>query len=117
MKFEAVIQALRDGKKIRRDTWDKDDYIKSNNGSIEDEDGADYDLVKGILFDNWEIVKEKVKKYQFLFGSLVTMGVPEELKKIRLSSEKYSSLKDFESKNLFKVAIKLVPETEEEFDV
>ncbi len=119
MKFEEVIQALRDGKKIRRLNWINGDYIKSNNGSIEDEDGEDYDLVNGILYDNWEILKEKVKKYQVLFRTSITriMDTPEEYKKIKLSSEKYTSLEDFNDKNLFRIAIKLVPETEEEFDV
>jgi hypothetical protein len=52
MKFEEVMSAFRVGKKVRRRAWDKGDYL-TEFGSLP---------MNSIVADDWEIVKEKVKK-------------------------------------------------------
>jgi hypothetical protein len=72
MKFEEVLPALREGKRVRRKAWEAKDYV-SITSAFEISDGA-------LLKDDWEIVKEKVKKtvwvnvFQGSFG-FVTDGI------------------------------------------
>ena len=66
MKFEEVLPALREGKKIRRNNWCKDGYIYINsNGEFENQSGKHPAIILNRLddleADNWEIVKEKKK--------------------------------------------------------
>ena len=50
MKFEEVLPALREGKKVRRTSWVSTTHIKAK---------GDYFLdVSGCLADDWEIVDE-----------------------------------------------------------
>lgn len=59
MKFEEVLPALRNGKKIRRTGWLDADYIYIRNGSIVDNDGDSFEIDLSItLNDDWEIVDE-----------------------------------------------------------
>ena len=62
MKFEEIIPALKDGKKVRIKYWYKDKYIYINsNGNIEDQDGDHCEIVLDRLCDleadQWEIVE------------------------------------------------------------
>ncbi len=115
MKFEEVIQALRDGKKIRREDWGKGNYIGAKNYSIEDEDGDHYDFSDEILEEDWQIVKGKVKKYKVLFKQAGSSGL------FGLSGDSYTTLDEFDRINYRKYSglkgVRLVQETEEEFDV
>jgi hypothetical protein len=52
MKLEEVLPAFRAGKKVRRRAWDEGEYL-TEFGSLP---------MKSIVADDWEIVKEKVKK-------------------------------------------------------
>lgn len=66
MKFEEVLPALREGKKIRRNNWCKDGYIYINsNGEFENQSGKRPAIILSRLddleADNREIVKEKKK--------------------------------------------------------
>ena len=63
MKFEEVLPALLEGKKIRRKCWGKErSFIVIENDSIVDNYGSRLAIsVKGFKADDWEIVKEKKK--------------------------------------------------------
>jgi hypothetical protein len=53
MKFEEVLPALRDGKKVRRQPWDTDVCITSTNlGSIS---------AKSLMENDWEVYEEPKK--------------------------------------------------------
>lgn len=66
MKFEQVLPALREGKKVRRSFWRKDTYFYKNhqgififkNGGV---DEYYYHLSCLLDGDDWEIIKEKKK--------------------------------------------------------
>lgn len=64
MRFEEVLPALREGKKIRRNNWCKDGYIYINsNGELENQSGKRPAIILSRLddleADDWEIVTEK----------------------------------------------------------
>ena len=64
MKFEEVLPALREGKKIRRKSWKrKECFFVIKNGSLVDDHGysAFFYLGYWIMEEDWEIVKEKKK--------------------------------------------------------
>lgn len=66
MKFEEVLPALRNGKKIRRSFWREDTYFyKNDQGNfIFKNGGADeyyYNLTCLLFSGDWEIVKEPKK--------------------------------------------------------
>ena len=64
MKFEEILPALREGKKIIRDCWGKDNYyflnedycLKTKEGAV-----ATFLTLPAIFSDDWEIVKEPKK--------------------------------------------------------
>lgn len=66
MRFEEIISALREGKKARRKCWIGDSLLVLREGSIVNDRGySEHDLCEYILnSDDWEVVKEKKKKYQ-----------------------------------------------------
>lgn len=57
MKFEEVLPALRDGKKIKRKPWNSDQYICLENG--------DNLPIYYVLEDDWEIVEESALTYDW----------------------------------------------------
>lgn len=66
MRFEEVLPALREGKKIKRSSWGKDTYFyKNHQGTfIVKNGGADgyyYNLSYLLNSDDWEIIKETKK--------------------------------------------------------
>ena len=64
MRFEEVLPALREGKKIIRDCWGKDNYYFLNEDyCLETKEGAvaTFLTLPAIFSDDWEIVKEKKK--------------------------------------------------------
>lgn len=64
MKFEEVLPALREGKKIIRDCWGKDNYYFLNKDyCLETKEGAvaTFLTLPAIFSDDWEIFKEKKK--------------------------------------------------------
>ena len=63
MKFEEVLPALREGKKIRRKSRKREEYFfAKKDGSVLDEHGYNAMLyVYGLLADDWEIIKNKKK--------------------------------------------------------
>ena len=62
MKFEEVLPALREGKKIRRKWWWEGHYFKLVSDGIVDQEGKNFTFGKDDLFcSDWEIVKEKKK--------------------------------------------------------
>ena len=64
MKFEEVLPALREGKRIRRNYFDEEKYIEVRrfDGFICDNYDIDYTFcLDDLLADDWEIVKEKKK--------------------------------------------------------
>ena len=64
MRFEEVLPALREGKKIRRKEWEEIEYIykPKNENELRTEDYHVVNLSWEDFFsDNWEIVKEKKK--------------------------------------------------------
>lgn len=66
MKFEEVLPALREGKKIRRNFWREDTYFYKNHlGTIIFKNGSEdtyyYDLSCLLNSNDWEIVKEPKK--------------------------------------------------------
>lgn len=65
MKFEEVLPALLDGKKIRRKSWTNGNRIIIKNNEITDSFNRRLAIsVEGFKADDWEIVKEK-KKVKF----------------------------------------------------
>ena len=64
MKFEEVLPALREGKKIIRDCWGKDNYYFLNEDyCLETKEGAvaTFLTLPAIFSDDWEIFKEPKK--------------------------------------------------------
>lgn len=62
MKFEEILPALREGKKIRRKFWFEGHYFKLTNDGIINQEGKYFAFGKNDLFcSDWEIFKE-VKK-------------------------------------------------------
>lgn len=64
MKFEEILPALREGKKIIRDCWGKDNYYFLNEDyCLETKEGAvaTFLTLPAIFSDDWEIVKEPKK--------------------------------------------------------
>ena len=63
MKFEEIIPALREGKKIRRRGWVKDAYISIGiDGSVCDQNNEIFPLVlNDFKSEFWEIVEEHKK--------------------------------------------------------
>lgn len=64
MKFEEVLHALLEGKKIRRKCWSESNYIYSRKGESSFRQQDDYAYIFGVnefKADDWEIVKEKKK--------------------------------------------------------
>lgn len=64
MKFEEVLSALKEGKKIRKTWWDKDHYIAEGSVTrIKWHDGRDYSFSTIDFEDNcWEIVPDPAPK-------------------------------------------------------
>jgi hypothetical protein len=62
MKFEEVLPALREGRKIRQKRWRPEEFIKYDNkrGILSDEEGECTDLNVGsaMTSEDWEIVEE-----------------------------------------------------------
>lgn len=62
MKFEEVLPALREGKKIRRKKWDKSCYYRmiyqNDNNIIVNNYGEVVDVWDDIFINDWEIVEE-----------------------------------------------------------
>ena len=68
MKFEDVLPALKEGKKVRRSLWPKDEYIFRVNNLVCNEKNdywcpADFD---NILRDDWEIIKESEYDWDYI---------------------------------------------------
>lgn len=63
MKFEKVLPALREGKKIRRKSWNKRNYIvvEKDNLIVDENDYAIPFCIDDFSVDDWEIVEEKKK--------------------------------------------------------
>ena len=66
MKFEEVLPALKDGKKVRKNYWCKDTYIYiDSNGKFVTQSDNHFDIIfnslRDLEDDKWEIVKEKKK--------------------------------------------------------
>ena len=63
MKFEEVLPALKEGKKIKRKNRNKINYIRiGEEDLIVDENNECFPFIlEDFLADNWEIVKEKKK--------------------------------------------------------
>lgn len=66
MKFEEVLPALRERKKVRRNFWREDTYFYKNHlGTIIFKNGVGdtycYDLTCLLDSNDWEIIKEKKK--------------------------------------------------------
>lgn len=53
MKFEEVLPALKEGKKIRRKSWPPEEYMRLREKVLNQKDA--------FTCDDWEIVKEKKK--------------------------------------------------------
>lgn len=63
MKIEEVLPALRDGKKIRRNSWWEGHYFELTLDGIIDQDGRDFVLNRGdLLCNDWEVVKVSTRK-------------------------------------------------------
>ena len=56
LRFEEVLPALKAGKKVRRESWCITVYFKLG------DDGSGWMTVRDFLADDWEVVKEKVKR-------------------------------------------------------
>ncbi len=68
MKFEDVLPALKEGKKVRRSLWPKDEYIFRVNNLVCNEKNdywcpADFD---NILRDDWEIIEEPEPDWEYI---------------------------------------------------
>lgn len=62
MRFEEILPALREGKKITKASWWEGHYVELTLDGIIDQDGRDFVLNRGdLICDDWEIVKEKKK--------------------------------------------------------
>ena len=62
MKFEEILPALKEGKKIRIKYWYKDIYIFINsNGKFENQNGYLFEInlgsIRDLEADQWEIVE------------------------------------------------------------
>ena len=62
MKFEEVLPALREGKKIRKTSWWEGHYFELAGDEIVDQDGKNFTFGKeDLLCSDWEIFKKKMK--------------------------------------------------------
>ena len=62
MKFEEVLPALREGKKIRKVSWWEGHYFKLASDGIVDQEGKNFTFGKDdFTCDDWEIVEQKKK--------------------------------------------------------
>lgn len=69
MRFEEVLPALREGKKIRLPEWNKDRYIYVWEGHLLKQYGAICSLgIDASLYDSWEIVKESKVVADYVFS-------------------------------------------------
>lgn len=63
MRFEEILPALREGKKIRRKNRNKINYIQIGKEDfiVDENDECFPFILEDFLADNWEIIKEKKK--------------------------------------------------------
>ena len=66
MRFEEILPALKEGKKIRRNYWWEGHYIKRGYKLVEGEINNQYHAAYGLTImdleaDDWEIIKEPKK--------------------------------------------------------
>jgi hypothetical protein len=59
MRFEEAMAELRMGKKVRRNTWNKEEYIVLFGDHLRDECGTLYDLDAASFSYTWELYEEK----------------------------------------------------------
>ena len=68
--FEEILPALRAGKKVRRQEWQEDSYVKAHEVMVKWDDGQDLVLsVPGLNSDDWEIVPEPKRVAIYLLKS------------------------------------------------
>ncbi len=66
MRFEEVLPALREGKKIRIATWGKGEYLVADGEFVRDERGCAISIgYQSFLSDYWEIVHEPTNREFF----------------------------------------------------
>lgn len=62
MRFEEVLPALREGRKIKRALWPKECFLQMSEQGLIDEHGVEDVLSNSLLSaDDWELVPEKRK--------------------------------------------------------
>ena len=68
MKFEEVLPALRDGKKIRRKAWYEKYFIYCEGLSVYKEDGVNYCFMgcDQLLCDDWEVFEEPEPDWEYI---------------------------------------------------
>ena len=68
MKFEEVLPALRDGKKIRRKEWFEKYFIYREGLSVYKEDGVNYCFMgcDQLLCDDWEVFEEPEPDWSYI---------------------------------------------------
>ena len=63
MKFEDILPALKEGKKVKRKNWNKINYIRIGEEDliVDENDECFPFILEDFLTDNWEIIKETKK--------------------------------------------------------
>lgn len=63
MRFEEILPALREGKKIRKASWRKGHYFELTPDGIIDQEGRGFVLSRcDLLCNDWEVVKVPTRK-------------------------------------------------------
>lgn len=67
MKFEEAIIKLFQGKKIKRKDWNSFQFLSAENS---------FSIEEWTEYNDWEVVEEKVKRYQILYFEIKELGKP-----------------------------------------
>lgn len=110
MKFEEILPALRNGKKIRKSCWLEGEYINLYGICIRNENGNKYSLYwADIIEENWELYEEPKQKVKY-YPALVKCNTQEYM----VSVQKFKDEKEAEETNgMFTTFVRLVTEIPE----
>lgn len=76
MKLEDVLPALREGKRIRRNKWDDDLWVRLQDAGLVDDSAESFEFNgTHTLADDWEIVPEPTRVADFLVPDSFSMTV------------------------------------------
>lgn len=64
--FEEILFEIRKGKKVRRKSWENNEFIQLKYGNILNQNNEKYFIDNNVLADDWEIFKEPLYDYEYI---------------------------------------------------